>query len=516
MVVGTGSRHSTSANCQNNKISSPPSPPISLNIFTLNCWGLKYISKHRSARLYEIGCRIASASPSYDIVALQECWVYSDYLAIRQETQRVLPYAKFYRSGVLGGGLVILSRWPIVGCEMIQYKLNGRPTAFWRGDWYVGKGVAWAEIDVGGGRRVEVFNTHLHAPYKTRNGGYLCHRTAQAWQISKLIRSAVQKGHIPIALGDFNMLPSSLVHHIITTHGLVSDSWLSRYPSTPTTLTANLNASHNIEVLGATSDSIVNTWRMPAHKIDIPSSDTHDPRAQRIDYIFHSPRVSKVVEVKVGCTEPMKLPGGPHKSGKGVARGGMVSLSDHFSVQARLEIPPPRTQPQLQLITLSDSSAAEIGAQEAHEELYLSPEVLDEIQMLTAKHTKREEWEYTWRIAHFWISVVALVGIHVGVWWGTRYAGTAFLCTFLAWVVGVTGVMNGLIGFLFMGSELNALKEFDEEIRIYRQIAKDKIASGEGRARKQVGGAVQAGSAEERIAGEVEMEGVEVQRRRSG
>ena len=46
---------------------------------------------------------------------------------------------------------------------MFAYPLNGRPTAFWRGDWYVGKGVACAKIRYGPGRLdiVEVFNTHV-------------------------------------------------------------------------------------------------------------------------------------------------------------------------------------------------------------------------------------------------------------------------------------------------------------------------------------------------------------------
>lgn len=101
---------------------------------------------------------------------------------------------------------MILSRYRIVESNMWQYVLNGRPTAFWRGDWYVGKGVAGAVIEIDGKdsvgtkRRVEVFCTHLHAPYEKGEDSYLCHRTAQAWQLSKLLRGSVQKGHIPVAV----------------------------------------------------------------------------------------------------------------------------------------------------------------------------------------------------------------------------------------------------------------------------------------------------------------------------
>jgi len=137
--------------------------PPELHVLTLNCWGLKHISALRSVRLLEIGRRIAKTEPTPNIVALQECWCQEDYRAVRRETRFALPYGKFYHSGAFGGGLVILSKWPIEESSMFRYPLNGRPTAFWRGDWYVGKGVACAKIRIGPGKRdvVEVFNTHV-------------------------------------------------------------------------------------------------------------------------------------------------------------------------------------------------------------------------------------------------------------------------------------------------------------------------------------------------------------------
>ena len=82
--------------------------PDEINIVTLNCWGLKYISKLRRERLTEIGRQLAVADPPPHIVALQECWTQEDYKSIRRETRFVLPYGKFYRSGALGSGLAIL------------------------------------------------------------------------------------------------------------------------------------------------------------------------------------------------------------------------------------------------------------------------------------------------------------------------------------------------------------------------------------------------------------------------
>lgn len=141
--------------------------PSEINILTLNCWGLKYISKFRNDRLQEIGRRISTAHPLPNIVGLQECWCQDDYQSIRKSTKSILPYGKFYHSGIFGGGLAILSKWPIEESTMVRYSLNGRPTAFFRGDWFVGKGVACARIRIGSGPRdiVEVFTTHVSSAF---------------------------------------------------------------------------------------------------------------------------------------------------------------------------------------------------------------------------------------------------------------------------------------------------------------------------------------------------------------
>ena len=150
-------------------------PPSNIRVLSLNCWGLKFISKLRNERLTEIGVQIAAASPQPDIVGLQECWTQQDYNVIREKTQHILPYGKFYHSGIFGGGLVILSRWPIVESNMVRYPLNGRPAAFYRGDWFVGKGVACARIRMGPSQRdiAEVFCTHVCPFPSFVHSGYL-------------------------------------------------------------------------------------------------------------------------------------------------------------------------------------------------------------------------------------------------------------------------------------------------------------------------------------------------------
>ncbi|KAK1059827.1 phospholipase C type enzyme [Friedmanniomyces endolithicus] len=151
------STSTTNTVCMNNDMTTTtPNPnipilhlPPSLRIISLNCWGLKFISTHRSARLLEIGRQLSLASPTPTLVGLQECWTQADYLAIRSLTKSILPYGKFYFSGIFGSGLAILSKYPIEESSMYRYPLNGRPSAFYRGDCPAGQRWEVEDAEVG-------------------------------------------------------------------------------------------------------------------------------------------------------------------------------------------------------------------------------------------------------------------------------------------------------------------------------------------------------------------------------
>ncbi|MCJ1229902.1 phospholipase C type enzyme [Toensbergia leucococca] len=459
------------------------SPPTSLQILTLNCWGLKYISDQRSSRLSEIAHRLATTIPTPQIVGLQECWTQRDYLAIRHQTQHILPYGKFYHSGIFGGGLAILSKWPIVESSMIRYPLNGRPTAFFRGDWFVGKGVACARIKLGPGRSntAEVFCTHLHAPYESEpNDSYLCHRTAQAWEIAKLMRGAAERGHLVIGLGDFNMVPLSLAHQLITTHAPVQDVWRVRHPDSSLGSATDAperargreipTVQHSLEKNGATCDSVLNTWRWskPQQKalrngeaITIPAH-TPDPGAKRLDYIFfgngmrsssserEEPRW-EVQDVRVGMTDRH-----PHLS---------CSLSDHFSVEATLSRAlHPSTPPSTSLPPSTTSN--------------LPTSTYTTILALTATYTQRERLQRRLRLAHFGLSILVSIACLIATWWSPR-PFVSFLLMLLSTLGLGAGLLDGLIGGLFVGSEIRALKEFEWEVGRVRDGAGGGGVEGE-------------------------------------
>ncbi|KAK0618449.1 Endonuclease/exonuclease/phosphatase [Bombardia bombarda] len=534
--------------------------PTEISVLTLNCWGLKYISKLRRERLDEIGRQLAIADPQPHIVALQECFTQDDYRSIRRQTRFILPYGKFYHSAAFGGGLAILSRWPIEESTMFRYSLNGRPTAFWRGDWYVGKGVASAKIRYGPGPKhiVEVFNTHTHSPYEHGpKDSYVCHRTAQAWEMSKLLRGAAERGHLVLALGDFNMVPLSLQHRVITAHAPVRDSWRVLHPDSslgPADLPAEKarrrpipTAEFNLRENGAASDGPYNTWRWPKaqQKLLGPGKseltvapDTIDIRGKRLDYIFASTGdVSAlgggwvVRRINVGMT--MRHP----ELG--------CSLSDHFAVEATLvfqpvpssssspspsslssgagAVDPPHSEKEtaagggddidtnnvaalhngtyLQSPTASSFRGSSSGGasktsldgrdnahihthtQQQQQLLALSkqpPPLLpsssyDEMLAQIHFYVRRERSQRTWRGRHFFAWLAVTIGCLVAVWF-SPHNYVSFILMLVSSLGLTAGTIDGLLSLLFFRSELQALKEYEWEIR----NAKAAAAAGGG------------------------------------
>ncbi|KAH7328399.1 Endonuclease/exonuclease/phosphatase [Stachybotrys elegans] len=511
-----------------------PTSVSELNLLTLNCWGLLHISALRTPRLAEIGRQIAALDPAPHIVCLQECWTQDDYRAIRRETRLALPYGKFYFSGAFGGGLAILSRWPIEESSMFKYPLNGRPTAFFRGDWYVGKGIACATIAFGPSKNhvIDVFNTHTHAPYERGpKDSYVCHRTAQAWEMAKLLRAAADRGHLVVALGDFNMLPRSLAHRIITARAPVRDVWRVLHPDSslgpadhgPERARSRPvpTAAFNLRENGATSDSICNTWqwtknaenRSRARKGPPPPIDmeTPDKRGKRLDYIFASAGdlssgsawLVKSASVEMTQRHPDL----------------QVSLSDHFAVFATLRLHPlpepllpPSARPASPSTTVADSAlesgaylapgtptstntnygeasgasgSAAVGFDAQLRALQrsdhdgdgapISAAMYDEILSLVHRYTAREVGERYWRGVRFYAALIVWVACLVAVWFSPANF-VAFLLMLLSSLGLAAGVVEGLLSLLFFSWEIRALKEFEWEIRNAKAVATGDLA----------------------------------------
>jgi sphingomyelin phosphodiesterase 2 len=297
------------------------------------------------------------------------------------------------------------------------------------------------------------------------------------------------------------MIPMSLAHRLISTHSPVKDVWMLLHPDCSIGAaydpvekarhrpipTAKFNLLEN----GATCDSVLNTWRWNKGQqqklgpnkphIDIPL-DTVDERAKRLDYIFANTTYD---------------PSAPSSGGWVVktAKVGMLdrhpelqcSLSDHFSVECTLvhskfiEMEPDKADEEeavdkgvfLQSPANSEfrSPNTSVSAQlKESTPPFLPVQTYDEILAMIHSYRLRERRQRRLRLGHFVGSVVMSIGCWIAVWWSPRNF-VAFLLMLLSSLGLFAGTVDGLIGGLFVGSEIRALKEFEWEICNVREAA---------------------------------------------
>lgn len=310
------------------------------------------------------------------------------------------------------------------------------------------------------------------------------------------MRGAAQRGHLVLALGDFNMIPLSIAHRIIETHSPCKDIWRVLHPDSSI-------GSHNDEVEkargrpvptadynrlenGTCSDSVICTWRWNKNqqnaigrgrpKVEI-SGDTPDPGAKRLDYIFASTGVPlgdgleywTVEEAHVGMTERH-----PELD---------CSLSDHFAVVTTLRRHRVSGDGELNAANGHGASQHDLEVEQpdqlnttrlasnndALDERYLPIATYDEILQVSKDYNLRQRFQRRIRSYHFFGSVLISIACLIGVWWTPNYG--SFLLMLLSTLNLAWGVIDGLQALLFVGSELRALKEFEWEIKNARAAA---------------------------------------------
>lgn len=276
------------------------------------------------------------------------------------------------------------------------------------------------------------------------------------------------------------MVPLSLAHRIVETHGKVKDVWRIQHPRSSIGAavdeieqargkpipTADFNLTQN----GATCDSVLNTWRWSKQqqkRLDkgedrVIDPNTEDPRAKRLDYIFLGDALSqtRVEQVRVGMTmRHPKL---------------QCSLSDHFAVEATISQSDqgPFTKDPHRLGAML--SSGELDTPE-----YLPVETYDSILAMIHKYTLRQRNQRRLRLTHFVGQFTVAIGCLVAVWWSPRNF-VSFILMLISSLGLAAGCVDGLIGGLFVGSEIRALKEFEWEI----ENAKARAAAAEGTSTK--------------------------------
>ncbi|ORX90811.1 DNase I-like protein [Basidiobolus meristosporus CBS 931.73] len=288
-----------------------------LRVLTLNCWGLKFVSKKRKQRLEAIAHYLVEHD--YDLVGLQEIWVYEDFEMVKHKTKHSLPYAHFFHTGIFGAGLAIFSKFPIVKSYVQPYSLNGNPLKILQGDWYVAKAVGCCHLEYPDGGIIEVYNTHLIAQYSPNDDNGF-HRAAQGWELSRVLKDALSNGNHVIALGDYNSIPDNLVIKMIESYTGLTDSW------------DEINGSGVIHPPYDPSLSMVEIARCNGMTSIIPTNTlSGNPNqkhpGERLDYIFYARTANlRCTASQVCLTEPVVSL--------------KCSYSDHFGVCSTFSITP--------------------------------------------------------------------------------------------------------------------------------------------------------------------------------
>jgi len=273
---------------------------MKLRVLTFNCWGVPVFSRDRGARMRAIGQALAGLD--VDVVGLQEVFTKKDRQVVSQGAERAgLVHTHYFSSGVMGSGLLTLSRYPIEDAGFLRFRLNGRPLDPIRVDYYAGKGIGRVRLRTPAGP-VDVYNAHLIAPYlEFGPDRFYAHRLAQALEAGRYMQT--ESGQVPALLTcDLNCLPDSLAYRtLIAVAGLV-ETYRAANPDHATITVAD----------------------------KIPYARLHPP--ERLDYIFARSGAQGSFTV---ARSDLALTAAPEPNPDRIP-----GFSDHYGVRSELELTP--------------------------------------------------------------------------------------------------------------------------------------------------------------------------------
>ncbi|XP_043255982.1 putative neutral sphingomyelinase [Colletes gigas] len=278
---------------------------VSINVLTLNCWGIPYVSKDRKARIEAIAEKFTVEN--YDIICLQEVWSVEDFKMIKTKIQEQLPYSHYFHSGVLGSGICMLSRYPIQDVMFHKWPLNGYVHKIHHGDWFGGKGIGLCRLKIHD-MNVNVYTVHLHAEYNCHNDEYIAHRVLQAFDTAQFIRMTCGGTDFAILGGDLNAGPQDLAYRLICGVADLADACSNSSNNLGTNMCANNSY---------TSSKLARTF----------------PKGKRIDHILYLGSKNHKIEVtNFQHPFPNRI---PYKD---------FSYSDHEAIMASFKFSPGESQ----------------------------------------------------------------------------------------------------------------------------------------------------------------------------
>ena len=296
-----------------------------LRLVTLNVWGLpEPLARDVVDRVEAIAAHLRQVE--VDVVCFQEAWTWEvkKRLMATASGSRY-PHAWCRKENFGGGGLLVLSRLPILEARFIPYVLKGLPQRIHHADYYAGKGFAHLRLATEGGS-VSVVNTHLHAQYAGDGvSEYVGIRSGQVVQLAAYLTDIAEP---LLVAGDFNI-----------------DEGKPEYRA--------------LEGLSGVSDTAVTLdQRQGTSRRANPYREGKTSPDSRIDYVFYRRGVSstvKPVALQRVFDQIFQIDGRP------------ASYSDHDGLLAEFEIseraPTPLGDPQPQAIALAAKLLEEGRAQ---------------------------------------------------------------------------------------------------------------------------------------------------------
>lgn len=214
----------------------------SLRLGTFNVWGLPEtfgFGDDVSSRMREIARRLEASD--LDVLMIQEAWTEEVRTTLAEGARR----AGFFVADPPGanGGLMTLSRRPIVEAHFERFGFRGDPERIASGEFLGGKGFQSVVIDGEPGdeaRRITLLNTHLHARY--RRSRPRLNSAVRVAQLLQVLRHLSQTEGTVVIGGDFNCSDEDLEYAVFA--GLSGASELGGGSEHPTLSKTNYYKRH--------------------------------------------------------------------------------------------------------------------------------------------------------------------------------------------------------------------------------------------------------------------------------
>ncbi|KAF1313139.1 Sphingomyelin phosphodiesterase-like protein, partial [Globisporangium splendens] len=427
---------------------------VTIRVLSLNAWGLPVAPK-----VTERAIEIANAiEGEYEIVVLQEIWHRRERnLIISRAEQAGFHYYHYFNPAIgfpvplghdsFGTGLLVLSKFPIVGVLYHSFALSGRPYALHEADFVANKGAGLLRVQTPAGQ-IDLYVTHLIANYNALGAPgpgdyYLPHRTGQSYELARFI-SATSRNDLMIVCGDFNS---------------PSDSIELRIPKEIVQLRDAFTDTNSEDGLTfATED---NKYSFGDHPM-------------RMDYVLY-----KIQKQQKGQSAWQLVSSDVFKGFFKDARGEQTPLSDHFGVKAEFVFGPKRPHSCEQLSPDDGESSTDVRScltttcthcDEVEGTKYLansfphSVKVLQEVQQVILEGRAHAIMRRSGHLRRAGFSFFVVFALLASRWFLLVEGNWSLLVMAL---LTVQGLVEYILAFFFVTLECSTFTELANQVRLH-------------------------------------------------